>query len=1012
MAAWDEDDHLLDEMLDGGDNEVDGFGDGWDEDLTGLSSDEEAAPAAGNTVEEATDSTAANGADPETITVVQAATAHPNKLLAADSTSELGEATDENNAWDFDDFEDSSSAEAKPQPSDEAAATTAAVGTPNPISVLPDTYEAPVAVNNLVQQKEVEQQVHLQSVVSDESNNNQISQNDEWDFEDDLFSEKSDAGEVKEAQVANVVRRSPPPPAQPTNTFLASQPAAQKSNPLIDESVLQIQNGNPFLAKGTDNIAPIPTAPTNQTNSKDTTGDIGDNEGWSDDEAFFDDDAMESLPAVPASRLNKSPMPLPPPPPQMYQTNLSQQQQPLTDPTQIKIHNLLSRYLTNISSPQFLPRLHSKIIHSSNLHTQGTNLRDYYATRPGLRQYTLGVEMDRMDYMLVTHDGRRVDNKDEIRQYFGGYPESQEEEPTVDEVLIRSANQSLLADALVLLTGLEDVLLVDDFLNNQEMSLILSGPLLCMTSVAETCRFVVDLMNGVVEATCYLAVGIPFHGEGGGDERIVKDGMLILARARVLVRFRPGSLEMGEESTVQYVVESVESSFQDPEVPLLRDAAISLARDQLDPFFQQEEIQEDVTDVRDLFLLNHHLLSDSHLIAVSDHLVRLKGAAEASSTGFRSALRQLDGVTGVSGKINMIKNATGTGGSGGGIGGFFSLPSAEEIEAAEREAVGSFHASSGGHFPRPNKISKPAADHFPRPVEISNHYGQPMLYGQGRPPPPPPPPPPQTTQQGDASRPRPLIGGMFLSGLSRLAAAATQPSDPHHHSSYHSSQPNNQAPRFHQTDAHANPSYQVPQWDGATGGTGLTPSVVDTSRNESTSFASPVQPRHPHDAKEAAPPIEEKVAEDIDEMDGGWSDDGLDFEDEEQQEETITQPIVSKAEIAENHPIDATAHVVNNYMVPHQPIPAMKKTVEADLKFPNATEDIPRLHHTTAEKHYVVEPTATFEDEFVLILKEKIEEEEKEMKESGRMRRWRPLSEDPIRRERLMEIMVNQLDRS
>ena len=54
-----------------------------------------------------------------------------------------------------------------------------------------------------------------------------------------------------------------------------------------------------------------------------------------------------------------------------------------------------------------------------------------------------------------------------------------------------------------------------------------------------------------------------------------------------------------------------------------------------------------------------------------------------------------------------------------------------------------------------------------------------------------------------ASRPRPLIGGLFMSGLSRLAAAATQPDDQQQQSS----------------------------WGGGGGGTGLTPPSSSPSAN-------------------------------------------------------------------------------------------------------------------------------------------------------------------------------------
>eukprot|EP00956_Cyclotella_meneghiniana_P021276 scaffold38562_cov64-Cyclotella_meneghiniana.AAC.3 len=926
MAAWDEDDHLLDDILD--DDANGEVGDGWDEDLTGLSSDEEPAPAP----------TAEAEALPGDSLNVESRPPSGAATLAV--TSDQAEKMDDN-AWDFDEFEESS---------DDAAP-------PATANVVHSNDDMPLNT----------EEENSPSVVSEEATK-QIDgrQDNEWDFEDDLFVEddKSSSAQMVE-QVAFKPPIPPPPPVQ-SNPF-TSNTVQQPSNPFLQQSMAQTQI-NPII-----DITEKQPEPTIENQA--TADDFGDN-GWSDDEAFFDEGMDDLAPVAP----NTTKSPPPPPPPTQPQTL-----QPLTGP-QLKIFNLLQRYLTNISSPHFLPHLHSKM-HSSDMHTQSRNLREYYATRPGLKQYTLGVEMDRMDYTLVTHDGRRVLDKKEIRDYFTSSPGIvvEEEQPTVDEVLIRSANQSLLADALILLTGSEDALLNDEFINNEEMCLILSGPLLCMTSIAETCKFVVDLMNGVVEATIFLAIGIPYHGQAVEDESIVKDGRLVLARARVLVRFRPGCAEMSEESTVQYLVESVEPSFSSAEVSCIRDASISLAMDHNDPFFQHDEVQDAGTeDVRDLFLLNHHLLSDSHLIAVSNHLVRLKGAAEASSTGFRSALQQLDGVTGVSGKLNMIKKATGGASHGAGIGGFLSLPSAQEIEAAELEAANSISFVDEARFPRPNDLPNQHATHAP-------------LHGQSRPPPPPPPLPPQMMPHEDAGRPRPLIGGMFLSGLSRLAAAATQPNEaPHLHHGQSESQ-------MYGSDDYAKSSYHVPQWDGTSGGTGLTPA------HDSTSSVSPPQQMisHPEtlhtNINESR---QEEKFEDANETDGGWSDDGLDFEDDDQLQEVGKQPM----QVIQNHNLSVPAASAESSDMAHsRPKLPEHETAKEELKFEDAKQ-VPSYPPATAKCR--PEPIPTFEEEFVVVLKEKVEQEEAEMRDSGKMTRWRPLSEDHIRRQRLMEVMMVQLDRS
>ena len=105
---------------------------------------------------------------------------------------------------------------------------------------------------------------------------------------------------------------------------------------------------------------------------------------------------------------------------------------------------------------------------------------------------------------------------------------------TTEELLVRSANQSLLADMLTVLTCAEDEFDRD---GRDDVRDSTSGSALCMTSVAETCRFKIDLRSGFVEALCLLAVSIPHHKTNDGA---ASNGRRVLARAEVLARFHPG----------------------------------------------------------------------------------------------------------------------------------------------------------------------------------------------------------------------------------------------------------------------------------------------------------------------------------------------------------------------------------------------------------------------------------------------------------------------------------------
>lgn len=296
---------------------------------------------------------------------------------------------------------------------------------------------------------------------------------------------------------------------------------------------------------------------------------------------------------------------------------------PPPSPSRDRVHGMLARYVSTIRREDFLPRLNhvlrARVGGGGGDDRSGgdrggasRDIVEYYASRPELRDYTLGVELDRdLDYTLVLPSGEAVTDKGAIRAHFrdgggcdgdgGGGP------PTFDtkELLIRSANQSLLADALIALTGSEDVLLpsseysspsshTEDEGGRKKPGLILPGPVLSMTSVVEKCHFTVDLSRGRVEAICVLAISVP-----DGDRR------LVLARAILIANFQPpppsppggeeGRIGGGEEDgndggkkkkkkrrpppPLQYVMQMVKAHHY-PTSRALRDAATSLANDQ------------------------------------------------------------------------------------------------------------------------------------------------------------------------------------------------------------------------------------------------------------------------------------------------------------------------------------------------------------------------------------------------------------------------------------------------
>ncbi|KAL7549038.1 hypothetical protein ACHAWF_013284 [Thalassiosira exigua] len=912
-----------------------------------------------------------------------------------------------------------------------------------------------------------------------------------WDFEEDdadIFNEDGvddgGGGELDEGEAGTTdARSSPPHPHHHQHRPYHRPPAAVPANgatPVVQEHLV---TRNPFLSdeddKGGNRVA---AAGKVNGGTGDEVAEVDDDDagdGWSDDDFFEDDDFSSS--AVPSQ-----PTAPPPPPPQRWHQRQSPvpppaARAPTPEPPHERIRRMLSNYVTSLHDPALVDRLDETLRPSAS---QGApDLRQYYAARPGLRKYTLGMELDRLDYELILPNGKSTSDNDVIRSYFGvgedggkmhgdDLDDDSGKEASAEEVLVRSANQSLLADLLAALTGPEDDLDIpapggtNGGTNGRTNvgangrhgtskasleKLILSGPALCMTSVAESCRFALDLRRQEVEAACMLAISVPYNGNI--DRGASEDGRLVLARVEVSVNFRPGDASL--TPLVRYAVRSVASALAPDSAPLHR-AAIELARDHHGSFLEEiDGVGPVAADARDRFLLSHHLLSDAGLLA-SDRLDRIRDAAGAGSAGFRGALRQLDDAVGVSSKFR------------GGLGGL-ALPSAEAIEAAEREAVEDRirgatpppPPGAGIRFPRPDDVARggPLARPPPPPPPgaAGVRFSRPDDVAQGgpparapQPPPPPPPPPPMALQPPAteaSARPRPLIGGLFMSGLSRLAAA-TQPDEsgpgdylgggggtgltpPGSPSNSGSSGP--VLYRREDNEGLAHGHQDAGEWDAAPRGfTGLTPLAAKApppGRFEDSPMhqATPSLPV----AEGGAQNIARAVGEDsspqelgnAQDDDAGWSDDEFDFDDEvddgsrHEDEKAIRSGEVGKDECETDMPDVDKAHSL--------PTPESKDEVsndgcrhevEAQVKAPlepyeNILREETRATPTPPPppQRPLPQRQRTFEEEFVVVLKEKIESECRDMKSTGRMKRWKPLSEDPEARRRLMGVMVSQI---
>jgi len=213
---------------------------------------------------------------------------------------------------------------------------------------------------------------------------------------------------------------------------------------------------------------------------------------------------------------------------------------------------------------------------------------EYYRSRPELNEFTLKSELPRMDYEVLTVDGETGENiklvsTDEIRSYFASLDEATKDDDEID-IILRAANQSLLADPLAMLTGEGDGKLVH------------SGSF-HSTLIATVCSFKLDLRREGerrVKVQCELAICVPSGRDGSNNatepskseekEEKVVSATLELARANLVILFSPSPTATPSGPLVKYLLMDIKPTIKSYEegsdnARAIQTAAAVLARD-------------------------------------------------------------------------------------------------------------------------------------------------------------------------------------------------------------------------------------------------------------------------------------------------------------------------------------------------------------------------------------------------------------------------------------------------
>jgi hypothetical protein len=254
---------------------------------------------------------------------------------------------------------------------------------------------------------------------------------------------------------------------------------------------------------------------------------------------------------------------------------------------------------------------------------KAAELLHYYLERPQLRQYTIDKELSRMDYQVILQHGTNnslggeepftcISNKQEIAQLFKLHKEI--------DLLVRCANQSLLADLLQVMTG------PDGLVRPQYMA----------TCLAEYCQFTIrfspGISGGLVECNSQLLLSLP---DPTGNRYPV-------AKLRVHILLGVPTDPMSPPM-IEYRLQTMDIVI--PSMDVLRPTAHFLVESGLidhppmSPFPESAGVGpiQDNDTFRDVFLQQS------------------QNMLQNSTVGLKSAWQQIDAVAGFSSKMNMVQ---------------------------------------------------------------------------------------------------------------------------------------------------------------------------------------------------------------------------------------------------------------------------------------------------------------------------------------------------------------------
>lgn len=357
----------------------------------------------------------------------------------------------------------------------------------------------------------------------------------------------------------------------------------------------------------------------------------------------------------------------------------------------------LRTYLDRL--PVHVPSVNAILAAEYNTLEGAHELYTYLLQRPQLFEYTLNKELGRMQYTVIVN-GQMVDEPEQIRHVLRASSDP-------SKLLIRAANQSLLADFIHVLTANDDCLVPHKYFGSV---------------VAKQCHFTIDMDANTVFCKATLNISLPSM-----------NGRFHVAECRASIVF--GLQQQQQQPFVEFQMVDL--------VPLP---------------YQSHDLTQCATMLHELQLAHHEddTVPPSSTSNYRDDFV-------TALSGFSMAWSELDAATGLGQKLQRLNIPADTyedevtlaqnkprptsilGGFVSRLAQSVALPDEEEQYEAYREQSGG-GAPSLGAFPRPQQSGA-----FPRPESVQGSFPRPQ--------PPPPPqgafPRPEVPQQRQGAFPRP-----------------------------------------------------------------------------------------------------------------------------------------------------------------------------------------------------------------------------------------------------------------